>query len=483
MIIFRPHAKFDKEAAVVLLTSDMVKNHQLGALPADLKKQVESVSKLKQFAGDSGQVFPLVLNKSLVLLVGLGTKKDLTLTSLRIQLRKVVISSYLSNIKNVEVVPHETAEDAVNAVIEGILIGSYVWKKYRSRPKNDDAEDIKNIVIAAPHKESYDRTVKICDGMKLTRDLINDNADTVTSSYIEKTVRSLLKGKKGIKLEILGRREMTKKGLGFHLAVNQGSKNEPRLIIVKYTGNPKSKDYTALIGKGMTFDTGGLNLKPTGGIETMRTDMSGAAAVIGTLKNTLALKLKKNIIFVLGVAENAIDALAYKPGDVIRGYAGKTAEIGNTDAEGRLVLADAIAYTVRNYKPVKIVDIATLTGACVVALGHDYSGLMTNDDELSRQLIRSSKETDDRIWRLPIYPELKDSVKSPIADIKNIGSPRGAAGALTGAEFLRQFTEGTKWAHLDIAGTAYIDGCGRWYYGQGATGVGVRLLTHFVSNN
>jgi leucyl aminopeptidase len=483
VITFRPQPKFDHEAAIVLLTSDMLKNNQLGSLPAALKKNIESIAKLKQFNAENGQIFPIVLDKAIFVLVGLGKKSDLTLTSLRIQLRKSYLSSYLSKAKNIEIVSHDSSEESVNAIIEGILIGSYSWKKYRAKPKNDETPEQKNVILAVAKKDSYERTITICEGMRLTRDLVNDNADVVNSDYIEKTVRGLVKGKTAVKVEILGRREMTQKGLGFHLAVNQGSRYEPKLIIVKYTGNPKSKDYTALIGKGITFDTGGLNLKPTNGIETMRTDMSGSAAVIGTLKNTLALKLKKNIIFAMAVAENAIDALAFKPGDVIRGYAGKTAEIGNTDAEGRLVLADAIAYLVKNYKPARIIDIATLTGACVVALGHDYSGLVSTDDDLSRQLINSSKETDDRIWRLPSYPELKDSVKSPIADIKNIGAPRGAAGALTAAEFLRQFTEGTKWAHLDIAGTAYIDGCGRWYYGQGATGVGVRLLTHFISHN
>ncbi len=483
MITFRPQPKFDKEAVFILFTNEMVKNNQFGSLTPSLKKHIEILIKAKQFTGENGQTFPVVLDKSIVLLVGLGKKDDCTLTSLRIQIKKAFGSPYLSKIKNIELVPHLAEEASINAIIEGILIGTYSWKKYRSSPKNDDSIDEKNIFISAMKKDSFERTIIICEGMRLTRDLINDNADVVHSEFIEKIVRSLLKGRKDVQLELLGRREMEKKGLGFHLAVNQGSRYEPKLIIVKYTGDPKSKEYIALVGKGMTFDTGGLNLKPTNGIETMRTDMSGAAAVIGTLKNILALKLKKNVIFTMGVAENAIDALAYKPGDVIRGYAGKTAEIGNTDAEGRLVLADAIAYLVKNYKPSRIIDIATLTGACVVALGHDYTGLVTTDDDLSRQLIRSSKETDDRIWRLPIYPELKDSVKSSIADIKNIGSPRGAAGALTAAEFLRQFTEGTKWAHLDIAGTAYVDGCGRWYYGQGATGVGVRLLTHFVAHN
>jgi len=338
-------------------------------------------------------------------------------------------------------------------------------------------------VIAADKKQVTDDASKICDGVNLARDLINDNADTVISVYIEKVVREMVNGKKNISIEILNEKEMKAKKLGLHLAVNQGSNKEPKLIIVKYNGASKAGDYTAFIGKGMTYDTGGINLKPSGHIETMKMDMSGSAAVVGTLKNTIALNLKKNILFVFALAENAIGTNAYKPGDVIRGYSGKTVEIANTDAEGRLVLADAISYVVKNYKPTRIIDIATLTGACIVALGRDYTGLVTNDDKLSRQLVRSSNDTDDRVWRLPTYPELEKSVESKIADICNLGTPRGAAGALIAAEFLRQFTEGTKWAHLDIAGTAYEDGTGRMYFGHGATGVGVRLVTRYLQNN
>jgi leucyl aminopeptidase len=293
----------------------------------------------------------------------------------------------------------------------------------------------------------------------------------------------LVRGKKHISIETLNKKQMQAKKLGLHLAVNQGSNKEPKLIIVKYNGAAHNSNYTAFIGKGMTFDTGGINLKPSGSIETMRIDMSGAAAVVGTLQNAIALNLKKNVLFVVGLAENAIGSRAYNPGDVICGYAGKTVEVANTDAEGRLVLADAIAYVVKNYKPARLIDIATLTGACVVALGHDYTGLMTNDDKFSRQLVRSSNETDDRVWRLPIYPELKKSVESKIADIRNLGYPKGAAGTITAAEFLHQFTEGTTWAHLDIAGTAFDDGQGKWYFGHGATGAGVRLITYYLQNN
>jgi len=451
VITFRPQPKFDKESAVILLTSDMVKHSQFGSLSANIKKNIEVTVKAKQFAAETGQMFPLVLDKSICLLIGLGKKDELTLTSLRIQLKKAFCSAYLSKIKNVEIIPHQAEEVSINAIIEGILIGTYSWKKYRSLPKNDESIDEKNIFIAAAKKDSFERTITICAGMRLTRDLINDNADVVHSEYIEKTVRSLLKGRKEVKFELLGRREMTKKGLGFHLAVNQGSRYEPKLMIVKYTGNPKSKEYTALVGKGMTFDTGGLNLKPTNGIETMRTDMSGAAAVIGTLKNTLALKLKKNIIFAVGVAENAIDALAYKPGDVIRGYAGKTAEIGNTDAEGRLVLSDVMDVAAKKTgadEPEYLIDIATLTGAIKVALGGDTAGLFCNDDKLANSIIAAGQRSGEPSWRMPLIQKMWGDLSSQFADFKNSGG--GFGGAITAALFLQKFTNGKKWAHLDV---------------------------------
>jgi len=312
--------------------------------------------------------------------------------------------------------------------------------------------------------------------------LINDNADTVTSEFLEKAVKDIIRGNKNIRLEILNRKELKAKGLNLHLAVNQGSNKEPKLIIVRYEAGAKNEDYTAFIGKGMTFDTGGLNLKPTGSIESMKIDMSGAATVCGLLKNVLALGIKKNLLFVLGIAENSIGSAAYKPGDVITGYAGKSVEIGNTDAEGRLVLADALSYVVKNYKPAKMIDLATLTGACVVALGFDYTGLFSYSDELADQLLKAAQETDDRAWRLPVYTELKEYIKSPIADLKNISSVKGG-GASTAAEFLHQFTEGTTWAHLDIAGSSFTEGAGRMYYGHGATGAGVRLLTNYLLNN
>lgn len=398
-------------------------------------------------------------------------------------MRKAILSEYLSTLKTIEIIPLENNDESVSALIEGVLIGGYVWTKHKSLPKDFIPVLQKQITLVAGEKQIFRDAVTICEGVNTARDLVNDNADTITSEYIEKTVKALVKGKKHITLEILGEKEMKAKGLGLHLAVNRASKRPPKLIIVKYNGASKTSGYTALVGKGMTYDTGGLNLKPTGSMETMKMDMSGSAAVVGALKNTIALNLKKNALFVMSMAENCIDSVAYKPGDVIKGYAGKTVEIGNTDAEGRLILADAMAYVIKNYKPSHLIDIATLTGACVIALAHDHTGLVTTDDKFARKIVRASNATDDRVWRMPIYPELKDAVKSRIADIRNTGYPRGAGGTITAAEFLRQFAEGATWAHLDIAGTAYNESTERWYYSYGATGAGVRLLTHLIQHN
>lgn len=482
MIVYRPSAKFDKEAALVLLDQDQVREGRFPFFHPPLKSALQDLVRAGQFSGEDSELFPLVVRKRTVVLAGVGKRDKLSLTALRVTARKALLSSYLRKVKDVEIIVHEQRDDTVKAVIEAVLIGTYAWKKYKTKDAKDKTVDRKNIFLAAPPKKVYDDTAAVCAGVNLTRDLVNDNADTVTSDYMEKIIRGLVKGRKDVSLEVFNRKELKQKGLGLHLAVNQGSKKEPKLIIVKYKGSPSSGDWTAVVGKGITFDTGGLNLKPSGHIETMRLDMSGAGAVAGILSSVLALKVKRNVLFACALAENAVSADSYKPGDVIKGYSGKTVEVGNTDAEGRLVLADAISYIVQNYKPARMIDMATLTGACVVALGHDYTGLMGNDEKLVKKLIHAAEQTDDRVWQLPVYPELKEAVKSKIADIKNTGFPKGAAGTITAAEFLRQFAGDTPWAHLDIAGTAFVENQERLYFGHGATGVGVRLLTCFLQN-
>jgi len=483
VIKFSSHASFNRSAALVLLTSEQAAAAKFSSSVKSVASAVNAVLASKRFEGGKGEVLPLLVGECLVVLFGVGKEKSLTMASLRVLLRRAFMFGYFKKAADIEVVPHKDDADVVRAVIDAQVLGTYAWKKYITRKKDDKTVEKKTVHLVAALKPEYAEMIKVAACANFTRDLINENADITNAEYLEKSVRDILKGKSGFTLEVLDRKKLQQKKFGLLLAVNKGASKEPRVVIVKYNGGKKNDPYIAFVGKGLTFDSGGLNLKPSGSMETMRCDMSGAAAVIGALKATLELKIKKNIIFAFGAAENAIDANAYKPGDVFVGYAGKTVEIGNTDAEGRLVLADVIAYVLDVYKPARLVDLATLTGACVVGLGHDYAGLMSNDDKLADEILASAVATDDRAWRLPLYPELKDMIKSNIADIKNISNQRGSAGSMTAAEFLHSFVGDTAWAHLDIAGTAFVDGDSRMYFGHGATGYGVRLMVDLVKKS
>ena len=245
------------------------------------------------------------------------------------------------------------------------------------------------------------------------------------------------------------------------LAVGRGSAVDPALIILRYNGNPSSHDWTSLIGKGITYDTGGLNIKPTGSMETMKRDMAGSATVLGVLRAAAELKLPLNLTVTIAATENAVDGKSYKPGDVYTAYNGMTVEIGNTDAEGRLTLADALSYTAKKINPERMITIATLTGAIIVTLGEETTGLMSNDDELALEVMQAGYQCYERAWQLPIFKEYKEQLKSDFADIKNTGG-RGA-GSITSACFLEEFVEGKKWAHLDIAGTSYLTKARRYH--------------------
>lgn len=265
--------------------------------------------------------------------------------------------------------------------------------------------------------------------------------------------------------------------MGLLLAVNRGSDSDPAFIIIEYKGNPKSKEKTVLVGKGITYDTGGLNIKVSN-METMKGDMGGAAAVMGTIVAAASLDLKVNVTAVIPTTENSISSRSYKPGDIYKSYSGKTVEIGNTDAEGRLILADALAYAVDHLKPTRLIDLATLTGAMIIALGTETIGLFSNNDALADGLIRSGSDTYERVWRLPLHEEYRDQLKSDFADIRNIGGR--AAGSITAAIFLQEFVGKTPWAHLDIAGTAYLEDGAKRYHPKYGTGSGVRLLIDFL---
>ncbi len=357
-------------------------------------------------------------------------------------------------------------------------MGGYRFEKYK-KEKSTQLTALEIVGDGISLREAG-RVLTICECVNYARDLVNENAHIANPEFLAGQARAIARSGR-MRAEILGEKEIAKKGLRLLGAVGQGSEYPPRLVVLEYRGNPGSKDVTAVVGKGITFDSGGQNLKPTGHIETMRLDMAGSAAVLAVMKALSALSPKINVTGVCALAHNAIGEHSYFPGDVYRAYSGATVEIISTDAEGRLVLADAIAYCKETRKPSRIIDLATLTGGILSSLGAHVAGLFSNDDELAVRLFDAGEKSGERLWRFPLYDEYVESIKSDIADLRNVSSlKKGYASSITGAAFIGEFAGKTPWAHLDIAGTAFNEDSARGENPQFATGFGVRLLLKFL---
>lgn len=320
-------------------------------------------------------------------------------------------------------------------------------------------------------RKAVQQATAIAHGVALARECANRPGNHCTPSDLAQQARKLAKDH-GLKVEILDRKAIEKIGMGCFLAVARGSEEPMRFIVLRYEGAAKSQAPVVLVGKGITFDTGGISIKPSAEMDEMKFDMGGAASVLGTLRAIAEIGPKMNVVGLIPACENMPDGKAVKPGDVVTSLSGQTVEILNTDAEGRLILCDALTYA-RRFKPAAIVDIATLTGACVIALGHQHTGLFTDDEALAAQLLDAGRGAQDTAWRMPLDDDYAEGLKSNFADLGNVG-PR-AGGAITAAVFLKQFTKDMRWAHLDIAGTAWKSGGAK-----GATGRPVGLLTHFL---
>lgn len=442
------------------------------------------------FLAKEGETALLYSDKILerrVLLLGLGSPDQINVEKLRraysAAAKFALQKKYVSlNVVTPEIEKMSDADIGIG-VSEGLLLTNYVFdqhKKINGTEKSPKLiEKMTLIGLSAKGFEAAEKAEIISDGVYLVRDLVNGNADDVTPQYLAKVAKGFEKTLKNVQTTVFDKKRLEKEKMGLILAVNRGSDHEPVLIISSYTGNPKSKDHTILIGKGVTFDTGGLNLKPTGGMETMRGDMAGGAVALAVLMVASELKLKINLTAVVPSTENGIDSSSFKPGDIYKSYSGKSVEIGNTDAEGRLILADAITYANEHLKPTRIIDIATLTGAMEVAMGPEAFGFMTNDDSIAKGLETASEKTGERTLRFPLIEEYRDFLKSDLADIKNVGPRFG--GAITAGIFLQEFVEKTPWAHLDIAPVEYYQEPRR-YHPKNGTGIGVRLLTEYLSN-
>ena len=417
-----------------------------------------------------------------VLLVGLGKREEDGLHAWR--LAGAVAVREARRIWADEAVfmlpPDEQAEAVAKAVAEGALLGSYRFTKYRSNDKH--AKGPETLVLGRPAsgRAALTRAVKTAgltaSAVSLARDLVNEPPSSANASYLSEQATAHCRGD-GMKVEVWSLRKIERMKLAGLLAVNQGSREEPRFIHMRYKPKGRPKKKIALVGKGITFDSGGLSLKPARSMETMKLDMAGGAAVIGVMSVLPELAPDAEVLGLVPATDNLPDGGAQKPGDVIRYPNGKTVEVMNTDAEGRLILADALVLAARE-KPDCMINLATLTGACVVALGNELAGLFSNDEDLATKLMDCSRDAGEGLWRLPLAPEYREDIKSPVADIKNVGG--GSAGAITAALFLQEFVSDIPWAHLDIAGPAFA-AKDHITCPKGGTGFGVRTLLNLLS--
>jgi leucyl aminopeptidase len=372
--------------------------------------------------------------------------------------------------------------DAAAKVALGVALRSWRYDRYRTRLKDKQKPTLDEVAIVGggdgAEQRYRSRWEPVVQGVSLTRELVTEPANVIYPETFVERARAALEGT-GVEMEVLDRAAMEKLGMGALLGVAQGSVREARLLVLRWNGGAQSQP-TAFVGKGVTFDTGGISIKPAAGMEAMKWDMGGAGAVTGALKALALRKAKANVVGICGMVENMPGGNAQRPGDVVTTMSGQTVEVINTDAEGRLVLADAITYVQRNYNPGTIIDLATLTGAILISLGHEWAGLFSNNEELAGQLSKAGEESGDKVWRMPLGEPFDRLIDSPIADMKNVGPREG--GSITAAQFIQRFVEnGVRWAHVDMAGKAWSDKASATY-DKGATGFGVRLIDQYVED-
>ena len=371
----------------------------------------------------------------------------------------------------------DTAYAAVGAVMR-----SYRFDRYRTKQKPEDKPKLTGISVlsqdVARSESLWQRHKPVLQGAFITRDLVSEPANILTPP--EMAIRAAKLAELGLDIEVLGLEDLTALKFGALLGVAQGSRQAPRVVIMRWNGAGGATEPLLFVGKGVTFDSGGISIKPAAGMEDMKWDMGGAGTVIGLMAALAGRNAKVDAVGIVGLVENMVDGNAQRPGDVVTSYSGQTIEVINTDAEGRLVLADVIWYAQERFKPKVTIDLATLTGAIIVGLGHEFAGLFSNDDELPGKLIKAGAAVGEKLWHMPLHENFDKAIKSDIADMKNVGGRPG--GASTAAAFIQRFVNKTPWAHLDIAGMAWADKDSATI-SKGATGYGVRLLDQFVASH
>lgn len=450
------------------------------------------ISEAQGFSGEFGQIATASFvndgeaKPRVALVVGLGDSNKLELEKIRKALGKALKEADKLKVRSLTIAPWSLTSLPIDAVVRALtetaLLSSYRFDRYLSEKKEPT---LKSVQIGYKEKDEID----VIQGLKvgqslgtstnLARDLVNEPANTLTPAQMALSAQKF--GEQyGFEVEVLEEEAIAELDMKAFLSVARATVNRPRLIVMKHFGNPKEPDeIVGLVGKGLTFDSGGLSIKPAQGMGDMKSDMGGAASVIGAMCAIAEQNLPLNVVAVVAACENLIAANAYRPGDILGSMSGKTILIESTDAEGRLTLADAVHYIITKEKANTVLDIATLTGAAIVALGNTTTGVVTNNEKLYTKLQMASEESGERVWQLPNFPEYAEQNKTPVADLKNTGGR--AAGTITAGLFIEAFVQDTPWIHLDIAGTSFASKASD-YLTEGATGVGVRLLYHFIEN-
>ena len=479
--------KLPEKGTLIITATDGGKLGPLGkALDKKTGGAIAKAIKIKKFKGKPASMFALLapaktdLDRIVVLGVGDGKKlsaldaEKMGGTALgAVEKADGAVTLLLEPMENKDVSDGEIAARAAT----GALLRDYKFETYKTKNKAEGGPSKFTVATkaSAAAKKSYAELKAVAEGTMLARDLVNEPSNILTPPEFAKRAKTLTK--LGVKVEVLSEAQMKKLGMGSLLGVGQGSVQPSQMVVMQWNGAAKSKKPVAFIGKGVCFDTGGISIKPAGGMEDMKGDMGGAAAVTGLMHALASRKAKVNAIGVLGLVENMPDGNAQRPGDIVTSMSGQTIEVLNTDAEGRLVLADALWYTQKRFKPQFMIDLATLTGAIMIALGQDYAGMFASDDKLAEQLDGIGKAEGEQVWRMPMNENFDKMINTPNADMKNIGGRY--AGSSTAAQFLKRFTNDVPWVHLDIAGTAMgspKSSTSRTW----ASGYGVRLLDRLV---
>ena len=493
-------AKHKTQALVVGLFKGERPGPDLKTIDKLINGEVGHLIKTSEFSGDKGEVKLIHTQRrapaAKLLLVGLGDKKDFTTEGLRRaasksarRLRDEGVTDFTTTLHQ-KVLRHTGYDGRAAVVTEGTVFGLYDFKKYITVGRDKFKKvDTATLLTDSAHmaatsltatKAGIKRAETLAASVCFVRDLVNESAENVTPKHMAAEARKIARTSKGkVKVKVFGRRDVERMGMGGMEAVSRGSRYEPQFVVAEYKGGGARRAPAVFVGKGITFDSGGLNVKPSPGMEDMRSDMAGAATVLGTLKAAVELGIKRNVVIIMPLCENMIGPASYKQGDIIRAYNGKTIEIW-PDAEGRLVLADGLSYAQKHYKDAEwIIDIATLTGAAVYATGTDFTPLISTDDNLKRRILEAGQGVDEPAWELPVSDDYRELVKAKVADVRNTANKSPGPGTITAALFLENFVEKTPWAHLDIAATSWAEDT-RPYNVFGGTGVHVRTFIRLL---